>query len=133
MTTEIQQHLARAEELLRLAEQVLELGYPPDSVSRSYYAMFHAATAVLLELGMERKSHHALWAAFGQFVTKQGLMDAQYHHAGIRLLRLRSRGDYLPAPDILRREADEALEAAREFVASSRSFLEERSGPAQDC
>jgi len=109
-----------------LAKQILGLGYPADVVGRCYYAMFHAATAVLLGLGVERKSHHALWAAFGQLVAKPGLMDACFHHAGIRLMRLRSRSDYLPAPDILRKEAEESVEAASEFLAACRNFLEKR-------
>jgi len=127
---EIEQHLARADELLRLGRQILGLGYPADVVSRCYYAMFHGATAVLLELGVERKSHHALWAAFGQLVAKPGLMDARFHHTGIRLMRLRSRSDYLPEPDILRKEAEESVQAASEFLIACRTFLEKReTGP----
>lgn len=65
MKPEAQKHLARADQLLAAAESLIQQGFPPDAVSRSYYAMFHAATAVLLELGIQRSSHHATWAAFG--------------------------------------------------------------------
>jgi len=122
----ILKHLSRADGLLRLADEILGIGYPADAVGRSYFAALHAAIAVLSELGIQRKSHHTLWAAFGQHVAKPGLMDVRYHHAGMRLLRLRSRSDYLPEPDILRNEAEESLAAAREFVAACRAFLEGR-------
>jgi len=45
---EVAKHLKRAEELLEVARENLENGHPADSVSRSYYAMFHAAAAVTL-------------------------------------------------------------------------------------
>ena len=126
MTAEAEVHLARADELLRAAADLLSLGYCPDSLSRSYYAAFHAATALLLELGIQRSSHHALWAAFGQFVTNKGLMDIEYHRTATRLFRSRIRCDYHGAPGITQPAADEALQMARDFVAACRSFLDGR-------
>jgi hypothetical protein len=61
-----------------LAEAIAEMGVPADAISRTYYAMLHAANAVLLELGIERGSHHGVWAAFGEHVTARGLMDARH-------------------------------------------------------
>ena len=123
---EVRDHLARAEELLRVAQEVLELGYPSDSISRSYYALFHAATAVLLELGIRRGPDHAVWVAFGQFVTAPGLMERRYHHMGIRLFADRCRAEYLASPDGTAEDAERDLAAARDFVAACRAFLEER-------
>jgi len=126
VTNDAQDHLDRSEELLRAAKDLAELSYPSDSISRSYYAMFHAATAVLLELGIQRSSHHAVWAAFGQFVTAPGLMEARRHHAGLRLFADRSRSDYLAKPGGTREDAERDLEVARDFVAACRGFLEKR-------
>jgi uncharacterized protein (UPF0332 family) len=120
------EHLDRAEELLRAAEDLNELGYPADSISRSYYAVFHAATAALLELGIQRSSHHAVWAAFGQFVTAPGLMEVRHHHAGVRLFVDRSRSDYLAKPGGTREDAGRDLATARDFVAACRAFLDRR-------
>ena len=128
MNQDAQDHLSRADELLRAAEDLMKLGYPSDSISRSYYALFHGATAVLLELGIQRSSHHAVWAAFGQFVTAPGLMEARYHHMGIRLFADRSRAEYRAKPGGTREDADRDLTAARDFVAACRVFLAEREG-----
>jgi len=123
MSTEAEEHLKRAEELLEVARENLEHGHPADSVSRSYYAMFHAATAVLKELGIERRSHHATWAAFGEHVASKGLIDAKHHRAGLDAFSARSFSDYLPTPKDTPEDATRALRAAREFVAASRVLL----------
>jgi uncharacterized protein (UPF0332 family) len=88
--------------------------------------MFHAATAVLLELGVKRSSHHAVWAAFGQFVTAPGFMEAGRHHAGLRLFADRSRSEYLAKPGGTREDAERDLAVARDFVVACRGFLEKR-------
>jgi len=121
---EVQQRLARADELLRAAKDLLCLGYPSDSVSRSYYAMFHAATAVLGEVGIERSSHHAAWAAFGEHVTAKGLLDVRYLNQGLLMFKARSRSDYLAAPKDTPDQAEESLQVATDFVAACRGFLE---------
>ncbi len=126
MKPEVADHLARAEELLRAARQLLEWGFPADSLSRSYYAMFHAAKGVLLELNIERGSHKGVWSAFGQFVTAPGLMDVRYHHEGIRLFSARSRSEYRAKPTDTCQDAQKELDVARDFVAACRSFLENR-------
>ena len=97
MRSEVAERLQRADGFICVAGDLLRLGHWSDAVSRSYYAMFHAATGVLLELDIERSSHHAVWAAFGEFVTARGLMDARHHHAGLRWFRAR-----LPGPMALR-------------------------------
>ena len=125
MKPEASKHLQRAEQFTQVAADMLRLGHWPDGVSRSYYAMFHAATAVLLELGIERSSHHGVWAAFGQFVTAKGHMDVRYHHAGLEWFRARSDSDYFAEPEHSRDDAEAALSAARDFVTACLRFLEQ--------
>ena len=123
MKAEVAKHLKRAEELLEVARENLENRHPADSVSRSYYAMFHAAAAVLKQLGIERRSHHALWAAFGERVAAKGLMDARYHRYGLDAFSARSFSDYLPEPEDSLDDAAEGLGIARDFVAACRDVL----------
>ena len=126
MRSEVAERLQRADGFICVAGDLLRLGHWSDAVSRSYYAMFHAATGVLLELDIERSSHHAVWAAFGEFVTARGLMDARHHHAGLRWFRARNDSDYFTVPADTREKAEEAVAAARDFVAACRSFLDSR-------
>jgi hypothetical protein len=119
-------HLERAVDLLQVAEDTLRDGHYPDSISRSYYAMFHSATAVLKTMGIERKSHHGLWAAFGQFVTAPKLMETKFHRAGIEAFTARARSDYLPQPANTAESAANLLDQAREFVDACCLFVRSR-------
>jgi uncharacterized protein (UPF0332 family) len=126
MKADAQEHLTRADQLLELEEAIAEMGFPADAIGRAYYAMLHAARAVLLELGVERSSHHGVWAAFGEYVAAPGLMDARHHRAGIQLFRARGESDYVATPTDTREDAGEAIEIARNFAAACRTFLQSR-------
>jgi uncharacterized protein (UPF0332 family) len=121
-----EKHLRRAKDCIRVAGEMARLGFWPETVSRSYYAMFHAAISVLLEQGIERSSHHGVWAAFGQFVTAKGLMDVRFHHAGLEWFAARNDSDYFAEPGDTQEDAEDALAMAREFVTACRDFLEAR-------
>ena len=123
MKEEITKHLKRTEELLIVAKELIQNEHYSDSISRSYYAIFHAATAILKEIGIERKSHHALWAAFGEFITSKGLMDVKYHRYALDAFSERSLSDYLSQPEDTREDAQNNLEKASEFVNACRIYL----------
>lgn len=123
MTPDVDQHLRRARELLEVSEENLRSNHPADSVSRAYYAMLHAATAVLKNLGIERKSHHGTWAAFGEHVTGKGLIDRKFHRFALDTFSQRSMSDYLSSPPDTPESASQNLEMAREFVAACRALL----------
>ena len=99
MNGDIAGHLKRAVELLSSAADLIATDHPADSISRSCYAAFHAATAVLLHSGIVRKSHHAVWAAFGELIAKTSGMEAKFHRYGLELFTSRMRSDYLAEPD----------------------------------
>lgn len=117
-------HLERAEELISASRTMLSNHFFSDSISRSYYAAFHGAKAVLEALGIERKTHQAVWSAFGQEVAKAGLMDSKYHSTGVRLFNRRIKSDYWAKPNDNAEDAQTALTFAAEFVAACRTFLE---------
>ena len=125
MKQETQGHLQRAEELLDAAALLFLHDHAADSISRSYYAMFHAATAALLEHGLERSSHGA---AFSQFLVKPGLLDRRLHAYLRKAFDARSESDYWPSPAATLRRAERTLENSREFVAACRALAEETSG-----
>lgn len=117
-------HLARADEFLTDSRNLVAAKGHSSSISRSYYAAFHGAKAVLAELGLPRKSHQAAWSAFGKYLAKPGLMDKKYHNGGLRLFFSRQDSDYLPRPADTLETAEEALTFAVEFVAACHTFLE---------
>ena len=124
MKREAAEHLQRAAELLQVSRHDLDAEFSADSVSRSYYAIFHAATGLLLEHGIERKSHKALLSAFSEFVVKKGLLDIRYHNYFHKAFEARHDCDYLSIPKETREGAAVMLQRATEFVAACRTFLE---------
>lgn len=121
MNNVVKHHFARAAELLEVARRLAD-EFPADAISRSYYAMFHAATAVLMEKGIERRSHKGLIAAFSEFLVKPGLLDKRFHAMLRRAFDERSESDYFPEPQESSDHAIELLKEAEEFVAECRKF-----------
>jgi hypothetical protein len=128
MTEEAHRHMKRAEEFLHVAKENLQNEHPSDCVSRSYYAIFHAATAVLKLLGIERKSHHALWSAFGEQVAARGLMDSELHRIALDAFSARSLSDYLAEPLDSNEDAVAALKSAQRFVDACSDFVVKQAG-----
>jgi len=118
VTDEVPIHLERADEFLRDARLLFE--------SRSYYAVFHGAKAVLFRLGIERKSHHAVWGAFGEMVVNPGLMEKRYHKGAVDLFLSRVESDYSPRTKDTPETTQGFLIFATEFVAACRGFLQGR-------
>lgn len=126
MTNEIKQHLERSEHFIKVAEDLAKLNYWEDVISRSYYSMFHSATAILLNINIQRSSHHALIAAFGEHIAKIGLMDKKYHRYLLDAFSARSESDYLPIPDSTKEEAFSMIDKAKEFLKAAKEYLEKK-------
>ena len=60
MPDEVDELLTRAEDRLRAARHLLAGSHFSDAVSRAYYAMYFAATALLLSKGVATKTHSGL-------------------------------------------------------------------------
>jgi len=60
---------------LAAAQDNLRLGHLRAAVSRAYYAMFYAVTAVLGSRGLWRSKHQGIIAAFGEHLVKPGLVE----------------------------------------------------------
>ena len=75
---EIEHHLALAAGDLAAARDNLRLGHLRAAVSRAYYAMFYATTALLGSRGLWRSKHQGLIAAFGEHFVRPGLIEPRY-------------------------------------------------------
>lgn len=116
MNEEVRLHLERADDCIKDAELLLSAHRYSAAVGRGYYAMFHAATAVLLKRDIKRHSHQGLISAFGQFMVKTGKVDPRFHKYISEAFDLRQESDYQPLVEIKEQQASKVLERAREFV-----------------
>jgi uncharacterized protein (UPF0332 family) len=94
VTDEQRDLLAQAKDSIGAAKLLLESGYPGFPASRSYYAMFYAAEAVLLDRSVSFSKQSAVIAAFGMHYVKTGLVPSEYHRFLTEAFSLRHSGDY---------------------------------------
>jgi len=120
---EIDRLLFQAEARLEAAHHLLKTGFYDDAVSRAYYSMYFAATAMFLARGIRMKTHRGLVARFGREFVETGLLEA---HFG-RILRiaeeLRSEADYSISRQISDEEAAASVEDAERFLARARDVI----------
>ena len=65
-------NLERADTNLQVARELLDKGYYDVSASRAYYAAFYAASALLLNEGIDTNKHSGVIALIHQHFVKSG-------------------------------------------------------------
>lgn len=75
---EIKKEVLRSQKSLKSAKKLFEEGLFEDAISRSYYAVLHAAKAVLLSEGAMVSSHEAVKRLFGMHLIKTGKIEQKY-------------------------------------------------------
>jgi uncharacterized protein (UPF0332 family) len=113
----VEASLLRAEKALRSAKLLLEHIELEDAVSRAYYAMFHAAKAILFSKGVKAKTHKGTISSFGEHIVKKGILDEEYADVLRKTFDLRQKSDYE-----IYTELDEEL--VRETVNNAEKFIE---------
>lgn len=122
-TPEIDELMQKARESLAAADLLLDQNYADFSVSRGYYAMFYAAEAALLSLGLTFSKHTAVIAAFGKHLAKPELVSQHLHRDLLDAFDIRQLGDY-DAPGIVgEQRAGRVLAQARAFIEAVEGFL----------
>ena len=92
--SEISSNLERAATNLQVAAELLEKAYYDVSASRAYYAAFYAASALLLNEGIDTSKHSGVIALIHQHFVKTGKLNKEQGRNLNWLFELRSVGDY---------------------------------------
>jgi uncharacterized protein (UPF0332 family) len=119
----VQAEWRRAIESLGAAQSCRRDGFYADSVSRSYYAILHAAKAALELRGITAESHAAVKRLFGLHIIVPGLVEAEWGSAAGESLDLRLMADYDVETSFFEVEASEEYDRARAFLARIRELL----------
>jgi len=86
------------------------------STIQAYYAMFHAARAILFSEGYREKSHYCLAIALRALFVDNKRMDAQSVRDFLNAMNLREAADY---------ESDFSQAGAKAVIASADKFIEQ--------
>ena len=120
---EIAANLARAEQSIQAARQLVSGGYYDFAASRAYYAAFYAATAVLLDEGLEMSKHSGVIASIHQQFVKTEKLDKEQGKSLNWLFELRGVGDYGGTAHVSHQDAEQAIEAAEKFLKAASGLL----------
>jgi uncharacterized protein (UPF0332 family) len=85
------------------------------STIQAYYAMFHAARALIYSRGYREKSHYCLAVALRALFVEEGQMEAKFVRDFLNAMNLREAADY---------EAEFSMDGAKAAIASAERFIE---------
>lgn len=119
----IKAQIEKSDEKLRAAKSLFKDEFFDDAISRAYYAVFHAVSAVLLTEGITVETHDALKTMFGLRFVKTGKIDRKYGRILSTLKDERENGDYDIFTDFDLHETKEIIKQAEEFVKEMKRFL----------
>jgi uncharacterized protein (UPF0332 family) len=113
----------RARESLRAAELLTRENCYADAVSRTYYAVLHAAKAALQVHDIAAESHAAVGRMFGLHLVRPGDIEREWaKHLG-KGLDERLAADYDPQVSFSKEKARRECSQTRQFVRRIRRYL----------
>lgn len=119
----IKGYLEKAGKKLEVAEKLFNSADYEDSVSRAYYAVFHATQALLLTEGEKAETHKGVVTLFSLLFVKTGKFRKDLLKYLANLKDERENGDYEIFSYTDKDTATTAIAEAREFLKESRSYL----------
>ena len=122
-STEVKANIERAEQAVNAAQKLLLDGYYDFAASRAYYAVFYAASALLLQEGLEFRKHSGVIATIHQRFIKTGRMEKEFGKNLNWLFELRSIGDYGVTAHVPKADVELAISAAAIFLERVRSII----------
>jgi len=108
--------IARAERYLKTADMLIEDGDYASSVSRSYYAMFFVARALLRQVGTEPQTHSGIRNQFGLHFVKEGPLSERFAGMLNDAEEMRTLADYAEEFVLTEENARATLRDAEDFV-----------------
>ncbi len=115
--------LKKAERALISAELLLKENDYEGSSSRSYYAMFYLAEALLLEKGLKFSSHKSVISLFGEHFVKTGIFKSDYGKNLSKAFEKRIMSDYSYTFHTDQGTAENLLTTAKDFVKTIAEYL----------
>lgn len=112
----IKTYLNSANERIKSAEILLREGNYRDAISRAYYAFLDAAKATLLTKGLAAKTHSGVLTLFGLHFGKTKEIPAKFFRFYKQVMEAREEADYEILKEFKKKDAQEVIEMAEEFV-----------------
>jgi len=121
MNEDQEKKLQFAQEKISTAKLLLENEKFSDSISRSYYGMFHAAKALLLEKDSDPKTHSGTASELGKLFRDD--LGIEMTREFSRIQEKREKADYGEIESLDKEEARKVLQTAEKFVSQADEIL----------
>jgi len=115
--------IEKAKEDLLTAKMSLDGGMLRGSVNRPYYAVFHAARALLALEGADYKKHVGVIAHFHREYVKTGLFDKAHGETISNAFVIRNEADYDDFYVLPKEDTVEQLTNAEKFTAAVENYI----------
>ena len=119
-----QHRLERAKEHFQSAKELLANNHFLDSVSRSYYAVFTAARAVLATVDKDSAKHSGVISLFDQHFVKTGKISSDASKIIHEAKEYREKADYADYPEITKEIAGSELVKTERFIQEVERYIE---------
>ncbi|MCI0471718.1 MAG: HEPN domain-containing protein, partial [Candidatus Aminicenantes bacterium] len=116
--------LQKAQDDLETAESNLIGNKLSQSINRSYYAMFHAARAMLALDKIDSKKHSGVISFFNRYYIKTGKIEREYSKILSEAFDIRNDSDYDDFYFASKEDAQNQLENAKRFLKRIREFID---------
>ena len=116
--------LAESHEKLDSAKILLDNKKYKDSVSRSYYAMFTAARALLATKGLDSVKHSGIVSLFNQYFVKEKVVDSVCGRILAEAKDIREESDYGDFVIVSQEEAQSQIKNAELFVSEVKKAVD---------
>lgn len=114
--------LARGREALVSATILLDAKQYPDAISRAYYAMFHAACALLASIGRNARTHDGVRALVSEHFIRPGILGQEHGRALSRMAGDRGDADYNVAALFSEKDVREDIALAEAFLIAAEAI-----------
>ncbi len=117
--------LDRAKDDLQSARILIENNKIPQSINRSYYAIFHATRALCALDKFDSKKHSGIISHFNKNYIKTGIIDKEYSKILMAAQDYRNDSDYDDYFSVTEKEALEQIENAEKFINRIEKYISE--------
>lgn len=112
----IQYRIKRARETYKDAVYLFEIDSINSSVNRLYYAAFYATIALLLNSGIQIKSHNGVKQKLGEEFVLKGIISKEFAKTYGILSDYRHKGDYDDLFDFDKEVVEQLMKSVKEYI-----------------
>jgi len=97
------------------------------AMNRLYYACYYAVSALLIQNGIEAKTHHGVINQMGLHLVRTGVLSSTQGKLYQRLFELRQTGDYSDWIILEENDVKSLVEPAEKFIAEIENLINNNS------